>query len=438
MLRLLVLMSFFTGFALADSQAPSPQILDYYPACDYEVIDTITLKQRLGSKFQDPGMNELQEATQILLDKIRSQASEVGVDSIAIVDKEIFNHVKSNDSSMRGYVELTAELFNHCAEQNSLTRKNTPFDANADRQIELEKSTLSIESKIEVVVNIGNNKPNRPELPPLELTSGNRFYDLRIGASFNDVVDKLGTPTSEFILGEGQKTISYGRRLWLVFEEQSLVYVTNHNHWLSNELLNMFEFDERIAGQDWIVHDEFKMGMVLTEEKLSSLGEKMASDRILLSSTGENESVYLLFETEQHKNTNQPIHKITGFGFGTGNKRFWSYGIKQSPDNTDAYQSLAALIKDKSATYQPIQQQDIESSPMLIAHNQDRGKLLVINNHLVLELDNNSLSNLHLIESVHSKANRTQSSGWEFAGVRQGQSKEAVKNHFGDKVFDMG
>ncbi|BDX04617.1 hypothetical protein [Planctobacterium marinum] len=438
MIRIFVLISFFSSVVSAAGQAPSVKVLDYYPACDYKIIDTVTVKQRLGSKFEYPKMKELNEATLVLIEKVRERAIEVGADSIAIIDKAIFDHEQANKSNLRGYVQLTAQLFNHCDEQGDVKRRRTPYDANGTRQMALKTQTLATEFKIETVVKIGGKKTVRPALSQMQLTTDNSFYGLKIGASFEDVMAKLGTPTSEFLLVGDQKVISYGRRLWLVFEEQSLVYVTNQNHWLSTEIVNMFEFDERIADQDWLLHDEFRMGMELTSDELTPLGEKMSSDRVRLSSTEGNESVYLLFESEEHQTTDLQTHKITGFGFGAENKRLWTLPVKQSPGNADTYQKLNNLIKEKITAYEPVHQQDIEASPILVAQNQNQEKLLVINNQLVLEFDNQSLSNIHLIESVLSKESRGDSAGWQFAGVRQGQSKEAIRNHFGDKVFEMG
>ena len=76
----------------AESDAVLPEILDYYPDCDYQVLTTYTVKSKVKAEFRDGVKSfKLPKSKIKLLKRIRKEAQEIGADAVILLNKKIKN-----------------------------------------------------------------------------------------------------------------------------------------------------------------------------------------------------------------------------------------------------------------------------------------------------------------------------------------------------------
>ena len=95
----LVISALSIGLNTAD--ASSVEFVSHFPACDYEVLDTVTLSGHLPSRAVSA---EIEKETNKLLQRFENKARERGADVIALIDRKV------ELSSRNSRLWLTAEL----------------------------------------------------------------------------------------------------------------------------------------------------------------------------------------------------------------------------------------------------------------------------------------------------------------------------------------
>ena len=64
-------------------------------------------------------------------------------------------------------------------------------------------------------------------------------------------------------------------------------------------------------------------------------------------------------------------------------------------------------------------------------------QLLIMDNHLVVDVTGSTVNKVYLLDSVFSTNQLTTNSPWRFGDLQQGQSVEAVKSQLGDDIFSF-
>lgn len=128
----------------------TPNIVNNYPQCDYMVIDTVMVKQRIDAREYALHKNQYQKAFKKIVKKLHRLASSVNADEIVLVEKNFLETSKQN------YLAFSAELIKTCAEDASFPKTPAKLNKQGMAQFVTAGTTLEINNK--VVINLPTAK----------------------------------------------------------------------------------------------------------------------------------------------------------------------------------------------------------------------------------------------------------------------------------------
>jgi hypothetical protein len=407
------------------------ELYQFYPACDFEIVDTIKVGTRFGSSGRSADAQSLANARQEVINNILDIAQARDVGGVILTKKSVVLDDNSSESKIiRNRVSFTAQLVNNCAKDAALSAKATPYDANG-----LRKFALNFESKIRakkqhtITYEVNTDKLPLPPIKSLSIDFEQGVFGLPLQSTYDEAAALFGRPAGVYALDDDLLLVSYGRDFWLTFLNDKLVSVTNKNIWFSNELLSMFDFDARFESQKWRILDvaSYDMPMVDIEKGLNS------QQNSLYMIQRENASrVISIHGTTKAVERNKPPQYVASY---------FTYALKNSEQrkldialNTHIANMLSQHIYDHVALT------DVETLKSYaigqVRSNRDT-QLLIMDNHLVVDVTGSTVNKVYLLDSVFSTNQLTTNSPWRFGDLQQGQSVEAVKSQLGDDIFSF-
>jgi hypothetical protein len=412
------------GPVAASSQAP--QVLDFYPNCEYKVVDTIKVKSRLqpNSNRLSFAADEVTQAHQELLDKLRHEAQEAGTDSIIITERKLIKP----DTESSGlftvkefYIQLVADLIQTC--QADLTQPLRPVPYNSrllgesgiwERSYKISRS-FSTPEKVEEVI---------PPVSSREVSFKNGIFSLPLGSSYADLIMAFGEPAVEISLNQEDTLFGYGRHHWLVFRGEELFQATSENQWLSYDLLNLIAEDHRFDSKKWQLNNN--LGQYFTISQLQALyptAEIRSEDHSILL-TDPKQTLRLSFVEVMGEQPQDQL-QLSGFNLYYSDKVITADDVVHN--DKSIYQSLSKLLQNRSTT-KPIDLASWDIQPMGSITVDTRTKIFIYNNHLFIEMRGNTVSEINFRENLFSSSYVKSSTLWIFQGVTQGQKMDQVKS----------
>ncbi len=411
----------FISYPFTCSAAFTSEIVNNYPACDYQVIDTI----KVNSSFQATSNTEFAEQYKLTIDKLLSRLVEAGTainaTYLVIIDKEV--GTKFGDKN----IVLRAEALDGC-ETTILDPKNfAPYNKLAEKQAGFSKT---IKHKWEVIVDI-DEKPVKPALSDdisISLTSG--IYGVPLGTTKDEVVALFGTPSFEMRMSDDTLLLSYGRDHWLSFNDGKLKKAEFNPSDITWSLKNYIAVDERFADREWRISDSLYKNAKIKTDELKSL-----------NLTQENTESKLSVKTTTYLESNQQyvVTKITGFNLVSKDFRPRPAPKSKKQHNQEFFNHLFNLIENIGQG-NGVALQALGVEPSAIIYADSNSKYLLMSPIMLLKSGGDLITKVIINPDL---ANNAQLSDWRFGPFQYNQSSTDALNidsedtYFFDDVMEL-
>ncbi|MDV5248124.1 hypothetical protein [Shewanella xiamenensis] len=342
-----------------------PQVLDYYPTCEYKNISTknnhytveIDKNELLEIKYTDstPFYSRYFEK---VLKSIQQDALSEGADAIIIerITLRIISVKKIKNNEYIDKIKFITTTTNIKSCQNDIPPTTpTPYNSkgeNIAKDKEIHLTTLAKNDYINIY------KQAKNHLAPAANVTLNRAYGLSNGEPESSINQLMGPESVKLSMLDGSTAYVYGRTLWIYAKNSQIVRIDKNQSILNNHGSNMIEPSDNYDQDNWIIDGKIqfkdKLAQILSLEKIEQEGNDYRLD-------GKNNKLILYFETFSLNNKHETAEMLTGFSFvprGNSGKRtsinfneFDNNKIKQiiSDKNEDEFilspSQLANIIK---------------------------------------------------------------------------------------------
>jgi hypothetical protein len=418
-------------FVIQAKESPAAELFRFYPACDYEVVDTVKVSRRLRFSTGSTDAESLAKTRDEIINDILDIAQKRRVDGVILTKKSVvLDSLASESRVVRNRVSFTAQLVNNCAKDAALSAKATPYDANG-----LRKFALNFESKIRakkqhtITYEVNTDKLPLPPIKSFSIDFEQGVFGLPLQSTYDEAVALFGRPAGVYALDDDLLLVSYGRDFWLTFTNKKLVNVTNRNVWFSNEFLSMLDFDARFEQQGWRILDKvlYDMPMGKVEKALNT--QQGSSHTVVLQRSSQTISIEGIAKSVER---NQKPEYVANF-----------YSVSQTdfePNRLDVAHALHIADKLSQYTNGAPEFVDVDTLKSYaigkVASDRDTS-LLIMDNHLVVDVTGSTVNKVYLLDSVFSKNRLTFNSPWQFGSLKQGQPIDEVKLLLGDNLFSF-
>ncbi|ABG41364.1 hypothetical protein Patl_2856 [Paraglaciecola sp. T6c] len=417
--------------AMLAKESSAAELLQFYPACDYGVVDTIKVSGRLRFSTGSTNAESLAKTRSEVIQDILDIAKKRGVDGVILTKKSVvLDSLASESRVVRNRVTFTAQLVNNCATGAALSSKATPYDASG-----LRKFALSIESKIRakkqhtITYQINTDKLPLPPIESFSIDFEQGVFGLRLQSTYDEAVALFGSPAGVYVLDNDLLLVSYGRDLWLTFFNDKLVSVTNRNVWFSNELLSMLDFDARFEKQEWRILNKVSYDMPMLDVEKAINTQQNSTHTAVLKHASQTISIEGIAKSVERNR--QPDYLAS---FYSVSHRDFEPSRLDVAHNTHIADSLSRYINGD------LELVDVDTLKSLaigeVASDKDTN-LLIMDNHLVVEVTGSTVNRVYLLDSVFRQDKLTINSSWQFGAFKQGQSMAAVKKLLEDDLFSF-
>ncbi|GAC23820.1 hypothetical protein GMES_1524 [Paraglaciecola mesophila KMM 241] len=418
-------------FAMQAKESPAVELLQFYPACDYEVVDTIKVSGRLRFSTGSTDAESLAKTRGKVIQDILDIAQKQRVDGVILTKKSVvLDSLVSESRVARNRISFTAQLVNNCAMGAALSPKATPYDASG-----LRKFALSFESKIRakkqhaITYQINTNKLPPPSIESFSIDFEQGVFGLRLQSTYDEAVELFGRPAGVYALDDDLLLVSYGRDLWLTFSNDKLVSVTNRNVWFSNELLSMLDFDARFEKQEWRIFNKVSHDMPMFDVEKALNTQQNSTHTAVLKHSSQTISIEGIAKSVERNR--QPDYVAS---FYSVSHRDFEPSRLDVAHNTHITDSLSQYINGD------LELVDVNTLKSLaigeVASDKDTN-LLIMDNHLVVDVTGSTVNRVYLLDSVFRQNKLTINRPWQFGAFKQGQSMAEVKRLLGDDLFSF-
>jgi hypothetical protein len=423
----------------AESDAVLPEILDYYPDCDYQVLTTYTVKSKIKEEFRDGVVNlKLPKLKIKLLNKIRKKAQSIGAEAVILLNKKIKKRGSklSNKTNIGTDYTLSyeAELIKLCNKLGNSTQKLTPLNHQGEKQISFPAKNPTRKG---FVFNFPKKaKLKRPLLTNTELSLSNGLYGVKIGDNLQHVIDAFGDPSVTLLLHDHELILGYGRRHWFYFQEDKLVKIQTIPPLLSQESINLIPTLEFFDDYNWKVNKLITSRSNVTEVKLALGIDLELNEKNQLIIQDKNNILALNFIVSVSYPSKEETYSLSGFSLQTN-----SY---QSYLTNNIEQRDQALIIEKA--YLKLQKSGVINSKEL---NKQLGeplgyitlsinsKLNIYNSNLIVQTRDSKLESIFFNEEVFLKEHNffDELSLWQLGPFIRGKSLEKITTYLPDDAY---
>ncbi|WP_166423302.1 hypothetical protein [Paraglaciecola sp. 20A4] len=407
------------------------ELFQFYPDCDYDVIDTVNVSGRLRFSTGSTLEESLDKARLSVIEDILQLAREKGADGAILTEKSTYLDNKTTETRIsRNRVIFKAELVNNCYVGAPLSENATPFDEKGFKKRAINFSSNIMAGAQHVITYDIDTQRSAPAVASQSINFTQGAFGLPLSSTYQQMLQHFGTPTGTFILGNKRKVVSYGRDFWLTFQDQKLISVTNKNVWLSNELLSMMAFDRRFELQNWQVLDSIKFNMPMTDIELLFKTKqdtqhvvRIKQDGLLITLHGAASRVVL---------NELPEYGATFYSLSNATFTVKKLNILTNQSATD---ELSKFIEVQGG------KMDIEalkSQALGSVRSDNDSTMLIMDNHIVLDVKGQALNKVYLLDSAFSKTLLNTDFPWQIGKLKQGSSIEYIKGYLGDDIFGFG
>ncbi len=430
-----ILVFIFTYICALSIQAASldkalPPILDYYPSCDYTVLENASAKDISLTPNGDKTIADL-------LMKLQIKAKSANADALILIDKTVklkksFKRTTSDATKLRYHVQYTAELIKQCKEVNISKKKlskynhlghkiNPALNHKTTTVFEVVQPTEAIKD-----VKIKNN----------EVSINNGLYGAQLKDSYQQVITKLGIPSTKINLVEDELIIGYGRRLWLHFQSNQLVKIQTRTHLLSQTALNKIPLHDVFDNDAWKINNKVTISMSLTEAlKLLELNKPLnKNNQLVYSQSGK--TLKLNFKHSKNFHTNENTYELAGFELEIND---YQAGTTFA---TIKHKQQIKLVKKMYMQLELNQEVDLQllraklDRPMAEITLDRNSTLEIFNPFLMLEIKKSDLRKVHLSQDSLLGKQFSHDNSWALGQFIYGTPREKLKKYIPQNSYE--
>lgn len=433
--------------AFSTGQGEIIPIVYDYPDCNYKVLKKILLKDVVlqhvtsGDDPEPHGVSVSENNELLLLKQVALlEANELGAHQIVLLPSEPFS-----DTNRAVETTSTAHNVDHIASASLIGNCNKEVLS----KIEIEESSNARGEKTTLVrmthefstviegrdmtfdfADLMQNGEKEIEMPALEdeiVSFESGAFGVKVNDELTVLVAKLGIPTAELILNKTDTLFVYGRNLWVVVRNNKVHKIQSQNIWLSTELINYFEFDER-PFLSWQVNGSIGRGedLKVIETQLDGTLKEEYTFRVAAEG-GLFIDVGLTIQIDG--NDINYIAKDFAYGYLDDSASvIASEIVKPEPS---IHQQISSDLMTASQNVEPITIGQFPFTPILSARGYEDTTLQVYDSNIAMVYENNHMKKI-IIRSAFFR-NTAPKREWIFGALRAGSSEEDVKATFGEE-----
>lgn len=426
--------------AFAESDTVLPEILDYYPNCDYQVLTTYTVNSKVKEGFKDGVKGfQLPKLKIKLLNKIRKKAQEIGAEAVILLNKKMKrtrgSKLKSTANNTSGYtLSYEAELIKLCTKFSDSTRKLTPLNHQGEKQIAL--SSKKSNRKEFVFTFPKKAKLKRPLLTNTEISLSHGLYGVKMGEKLQQVIDTLGDPSVTLLLHEHELILGYGRRHWFYFQEDELVKIQTIPPLLSQESINLIPILEFFDYYNWKVNKLIARHSNLAEVKLAlgidiELNEK---NQLIIK---DNKNVLALnFSVSVSYPSKEKNYSLSGFTLQTNTYQSYSTNNIEQRDQSIIIDQIYLKLQEGGI----IDSKELNKqlgAPLGYITLSMNSELNIYNSNLIVQTRNSQLVSIFFNEEVFLEDHNffDELGPWQLGPFIQGRSLEEIKTYLPNDAY---
>ena len=396
---------------LADSNV---RILNYYPSCDYQVLDETSV-----STLTETPMDE--ESTYKLLTRLQKKANSAGAEAIILTDRTLVEGtpnkrlVNRSDSKTFRY-GFKAELILLCENKMAMSSKPTPYN---DRGDKIGKVLDFGVIRSEMVIDLSKHVVRREKhkITDSNISDSGTVYGVPLLTHFDDVVAVFGDPNSELYLSPDIKIIGYGRNHWLEFEADKLMRVYTEQPLFTVTGFNFIPLIDFYDDNKWIINNEhgFKSSPVKQRVKRPSYVIKKADNQLTLK-----------LDT-----VSNPV--LTGFDLAAVQ---YQRPVVKAPESSSVLLTkdiLSTLGNDELALEERLQTLGQING---VIYDKYSLRKFLIGNNMVVSVRNKTIRTIEIAENIFSSSSKNPN--WQVFNFTNGETYDAVLEKLSTDAIDTG
>lgn len=420
-------------FSAVSVASDLPEILDYYPNCDYQIIDTAKVKVKTEKPFTD-------KTRLSLLNKLRRKALSLNADALILIDKEI-NTAKSHGmgtAKVSNYtVSYKAELISQCKENNRKKQKLAPYNHQGYKVLKMNTLTTTIETTFTFTPPI-KEKLNYPIITIKELSLKNGLYGVKIGSTYQQVITAFGDPSLVLSLLKGEVVMGYGRNHWLHFQNNKLVKVQSKLSAISPTLLNMVPLRDFFDEKPWLLDNKVARQSSFSEIKSGMKIDVQLNNQKKVVIRGQENTLILSFSYRSNDD-NEKNYFLEDFSLESN--LYSAPKFKQKNNRIAQFETLGLILSK-------LTQGEIVKLALL---NEELGDPIgritisatsyidIYNSSLLVEVKRSEVASIQLLEELFKiKEDTTENIPWSLGDFVQGKSITELNRFFPDDIYELG
>ncbi|GGP36302.1 hypothetical protein GCM10009347_00020 [Shewanella algicola] len=377
-----------------------PPILDFYPLCSPQTINTANDKMvydidpDLLKSSNGDVLSHRDAYVQQALVEIQRKASAAGADAVIVdrltvggIDRSIDLQDGSNraqSSTQQIHVITTVQYVNLC-DDTQLSSDPTPYNSKG-KAVSYTQTTVKL-----TMPNEGNLlKQAQKHQAPDALITTDSAYGIHIGDSVDDLLPALGPHSIQLQLDNGATVYGYGRSLWFVIKDSRVAMITQDLGLLNGHGQNQIPLSENYDSDNWVIANKVHQGDELNSVK-AHLALKKQGD--VYSVAGKNSRLLLTFEDYNESMSQEAVSRLNSFAIlplTTIDEHQVNFG---NFDNIDIA-TLLTLTSPQAYTLQP---QQLSNQIQLT----ESGAKVLVNSNVLLGFDRQGVVNsINITESM--------------------------------------
>ena len=432
----LLLLSCLAQLAHADNKLPD--ILDYYPNCDYQIIDETNVRLST-STVEEYNSGEL--AKKLIL-KLRTEAKAAGANAVIILTKKAKHE---NDSSPQGVLgnkgkyllSFVAQLIQQCTDGQLNKNKATPYNHQGEKLASISDFSFEMKPKKFDVFFSSNSSLKRPEVTNFGVSLANGLYGVKLGTSYQQVLDTFGEPSIKLALLENELIIGYGRRHWLYFQADKLIKVRNGSSFLSMTLLNQIPQIDFFDDNVWKINNKvgYQTSLVDVQTALNIKQPLNKKDQLVVR---DNSNILTLnFIVKKNSTADKGVYRLDHYSLVTNDYKQDAHLVAN--ETSLQYRALANLYSKLQSN------EDIDKKIFLGQLGEPIGKITVsrndavniYNSHLLVHTQSSEVVRIQLIENnfLDNRYVSDVNQPWRLGPFSQGKTIKQLTKHFSSDAF---
>lgn len=429
-----MLICLLSCFVTVSSQAQTtlPDILDYYPSCQYEITDTLTIEKKFFAKNRD----RVQRA---LLESIQRKAKVKGANAIVLLDQKITH--KDRHSSSRTYDSIMSyhlQLLNSQCDRKVSSEQVTPYNSQGNKNLildlELDLGTHKTKKR-NLLLGTYKHTPAQKNISiDKNISINGSIYGVAMGTSIEQVTDKLGPYNVVVRVNDKQRIIGYGRNNWFYFEDNKLFGFATDLPLIPQYLLNAIPFVDRFDDSSWFLENALST-QTASVKGLAKLykgkTENISEDAIQFAHN--NVVTIVNFDYFLDVNTDKRNQVVTGVQ--VFDKRFTApklSEIKQLSNTISIDESIYQELLKKGADRQNFR--ELFGHPWLTIATSDHSSIQAYNNNVTVE---ELKSGIYKISFGRKIISSVPIQPWFLGPFKQKAVKSTLKDEIQEELFEL-